>query len=157
LPWASASERRTQVNTRNFLTLDGLGPETLNHLVGRALILDSMRGSQSGLLDGKYVGIYFRKSSTRTRTAFTVGAMRLGAQVIQYGPDDLQITTGETAADTGQVLSQFLDILVVRTNHALAEMEEFAAQGRMAVINAMSENEHPTQAIADLVTIYEML
>lgn len=143
------------MSNKSFLTVDGLGPEVLNHLVGRALMLDSLIGGQPGVLSGKYVGLYFRKSSTRTRTAFTVGAMRLGAQVIPYGPDDLQLITGETPADTGRVLSQFLEILVVRTNQALAEMEEFAAQGQMSVINAMSENEHPTQAIADLVTIYE--
>lgn len=146
-----------EVNAKNFLTVEGLGPDGLNHLVTRALKLDNANGSQSGLLRGKIVGIYFRVSSTRTRTAFTAAAMRLGAQVIQYGPSDLQITTGETPHDTGRVLSQYLDALVVRTNQSLSEMEEFGDQGRMSVINAMSECEHPTQAIADLVTIYEAL
>jgi len=145
------------VNKQNFLTVEELGPEVLNHLVTRALTLDNSNGAQSGLLRGKIVGIYFRASSTRTRTAFTVAAMRLGAQVVQYGPADLQITTGETPHDTGRVLSQYLDALVVRTNQSLSEMKDFADQGRMSVINAMSENEHPTQAIADLVTIYEAL
>ena len=145
------------MNGKNFLTVEDLGPDVLNHLVTQALKLDNANGSQSGLLRGKIIGIYFRVSSTRTRTAFTVAAMRLGAQVVQYGPADLQITTGETPRDTGRVLSQFLDALVVRTNQTLFEMKDFADHGRMSVINAMSENEHPTQAIADLVTIYEAL
>ena len=143
------------MNGKNFLTVEDLGPDVLTHLVSQALKLDNANGSQSGLLRGKIIGIYFRVSSTRTRTAFTVAAMRLGAQVVQYGPADLQITTGETPRDTGRVLSQFLDALVVRTNQTLSEMRDFAGESRMSVINAMSENEHPTQAIADLVTIYE--
>jgi ornithine carbamoyltransferase len=145
------------MNNKSFLTVDGLGPEALKYLINRALILDNLKGKQPGFLDGKFVGVYFRRSSTRTRTAFTLGAVRLGAQVIQYGPNDLQLVTGETAQDTGRVLAQYLDLLVVRTNQALSEMKEFASQGHMSVINAMSENEHPTQAIADLVTIYEVV
>src|SRR5436853_849242 len=153
----SSREGENGVNGKSFLTVENLGPEALNHLVTQALKLDKANGSQSNLLRGKIVGIYFRVSSTRTRTAFTVAAMRLGAQVIQYGPVDLQLATGETPHDTGRVLSQYLDALVVRTNQPLSEMKEIADQGRMSVINAMSDNEHPTQAIADLVTIYEAL
>jgi ornithine carbamoyltransferase len=108
-------------------------------------------------LAGKTAGIFFRGTSTRTRTAFTVGAMKLGASIITYGPNDLQILTGETIEDTARVLSGFLDILVIRTNDSIAEMQALAAQDKMAVINAMSKNEHPTQAIADLVTIKEAL
>lgn len=142
---------------RHFLTLQEMGPDALYHLIKRAMFFDSPPGALSRPLSGKYVGVYFRAASTRTRTAFTVGAMRLGAEVLQYGPKDLQLTTGESVRDTGRVLSQFLDVLVVRTNRALSEMREFADQDRMSVINAMSENEHPTQAITDLVTIYEAL
>ena len=145
------------MSNRNFLTVGDLGPEGLKSLINRALTLNNPESKPPASLTGKYVGVYFRKSSTRTRTAFTLGAVRLGAQVIQYGPSDLQLVTGETARDTGLVLSQYLDLLVVRTNQSLSEMREFADQGRMSVINAMSENEHPTQAIADLVTIYEVL
>ncbi|MGH9764860.1 MAG: ornithine carbamoyltransferase, partial [Blastocatellia bacterium] len=94
-------------------------------------------------------------SSTRTRTSFTVGAIRLGASTVSYGKDDLQIATGETISDTARVLSEFLDVLVVRTNAADSELQEFAGQDRMAIVNAMSEMEHPTQAIADLATIQE--
>jgi ornithine carbamoyltransferase len=101
------------------------------------------------------VGIYFSKTSTRTRTSFSIGALRLGAQTISYGPNDLQINTGETLEDTGRVLSQYLDMLVVRTNEPVADMAALAAQGKMSVVNAMSDAEHPTQAIADLAAIKE--
>lgn len=101
------------------------------------------------------VGIYFRGNSTRTRTSFSAAAMKLGANVISYAPDDLQISTGETAKDTAHVLSKYLSVFVVRTNGSDKELEDFASQQEMPVINAMSETEHPTQVIADLITIKE--
>ncbi|HEX8853688.1 MAG TPA: hypothetical protein VF754_09390, partial [Pyrinomonadaceae bacterium] len=70
---------------------------------------------------------------------------------------DLQLVTGETIQDTARVLSGFLDFLVIRTNAPVAEMRALALQEEMSVVNAMSDNEHPTQAIADLVTIKEAL
>jgi ornithine carbamoyltransferase len=107
-------------------------------------------------LNGKVVGIYFRCSSTRTRTAFSVGAMKLGARIICYGPSDLQLVTGETTQDTARVLANYLNALVVRTNGSIEEMKAMTMQNDMAVINALSELEHPTQSIADLVTIKEI-
>jgi len=139
----------------HFLSLSDLGVENLSRLVDRSLAMAAEDGRRTQPLKGKIVGIYFRRSSTRTRTAFTVGAIRLGASAIAYGPNDLQIVTGETISDTARVLSGFLDALVIRTNDPIAEMEIFAGQNDMAVINAMSENEHPTQAIADLATLRE--
>jgi len=140
---------------RHLLSLSELAPGTLSYLVNRSLAMASGGGARP--LEGKIVGIYFRKSSTRTRTSFTVGALRLGAQTASYGPNDLQIVTGETIQDTARVLSGFLDILVIRTNESPEEMKALAAQDRMAVVNAMSEDEHPTQAIADLSAIHEAL
>ena len=142
---------------RHFLSLTEVGPDNLAELVRASLKIASGRNGDARPLSGKIVGLYFRGTSTRTRTAFTVGAMRLGAGVVTYGPNDLQIATGETVWDTGRVLSGFIDALVVRTNGSAGEMSDLAAQDRMAVINAMSEDEHPTQAIADLVTISEAL
>jgi len=140
---------------RHFLTVADLGHELLGKLVSDAVDIAAGRWASRRPLEGKFVGIYFSKTSTRTRTSFTVGAMRLGAQTIAYGPNDLQITTGESIEDTGRVLSQFLDLLVVRTNEQVADMAALAAQGKMGVINAMSDNEHPTQSIADLAMLKE--
>src|SRR5688572_20740514 len=99
---------------KHFLSLSGLGPETLAALVNKSLAIAEGRDADARPLKGRTVGIYFRRSSTRTRTAFTVGALRLGGMIIQYGPNDLQVVTGETFKDTGRVLAGFLDVLVVR-------------------------------------------
>ncbi|GAA4115433.1 ornithine carbamoyltransferase [Aquimarina addita] len=104
-------------------------------------------------LKNQVMGIYFTKTSTRTRTAFTTAALRLGAQVIAYGPNDLQINTGESMDDTMQVLSRMLDGLVVRTAGNPRVLQAFANQERMSVVNAMTADEHPTQALADLTTM----
>ncbi len=140
---------------RHVLSIAELGPENLANLLQCAYGFASENKTEARPLAGKVVGIYFRGTSTRTRTSFTVGAMRLGAGTIHFGPHDLQLVTGETSKDTARVLAGFIDVLVIRTNQTLAEMKAFAQQNEMAVINAMSENEHPTQAIADLVTIHE--
>jgi ornithine carbamoyltransferase len=132
-----------------------MGAERLTSLVDRALLIANGDHGNKQTLAGKVVGIYFRGTSTRTRTAFSVGAMKLGADIISYGPNDLQISTGETIEDTARVLSNFLDALVVRTNGSVEEMKAMTMQNEMAIINAMSECEHPTQSIADLVTIKE--
>ena len=140
---------------KHVLSIAELGPENLASLVRRSLSFAQGRAGREKPLAGKVVGVYFRGTSTRTRTAFTVGAIHLGAGTIAYGPNDLQLVTGETIQDTARVLSGFLDALVIRTNQSIEEMKELAAQDEMAIVNAMSENEHPTQAIADLSAIYE--
>src|SRR5436853_649810 len=139
--------------TRHVLSLSELGPEVIAYLVKRALAIS--KGSEPRPIGKKVVGMYFRRSSTRTRSAFMVGAIKLGAATVVYQPNDLQIVTGETIEDTARVLSGFLDAFVIRTNGSLEEMKAFANQDKMAVINAMSESEHPTQAIGDLATIKE--
>ncbi|HET6978739.1 MAG TPA: hypothetical protein VFI24_20575 [Pyrinomonadaceae bacterium] len=149
LPW-----QRGKATARHLLSLSDIGPENLSMLVDRSLEFAAHEVEAPPLI-GKTVGIYFKRTSTRTRTAFTVAAIKLGATPIAYGPNELQICTGETFQDTARVLAGYLDALVVRTNESIDEMRELASQNEMAVINAMSDTEHPTQAIADLVTIKE--
>jgi len=140
---------------KHLLSLTDLRPDDLALLIDRAVDFAAGRRQARAVLAGKIVGIYFRRPSTRTRTTFTVGALKLGAQTVAYGPNDLQVVTGETLEDTAKVLSGYLDALVIRTNESISEMRILAGQNDMAVINAMSENEHPSQAIADLSTIKE--
>jgi ornithine carbamoyltransferase len=140
---------------KHLLSIADLGVDDLAHLVDRSIRFASNRDVICARARGKIIGIYFGQPSTRTRSSFSVGALRLGAQIVAYGPGDLQLVTGETIEDTAQVLSGYLDALVIRTNNSIAEMKAFASQHEMAVINAMSENEHPTQAIADLSTLKE--
>jgi ornithine carbamoyltransferase len=141
------------MSKRHLLSLVDLEAADILRIVNRAeQIATGQMGAMPSLRD-KAVGIYFRKTSTRTRTAFSLGAAKLGAAVVVYGPHDLQINTGETIQDTTRVLSEYLDALVIRTAESIDEMELFASQNTMAVINAMSEKEHPTQALADLAML----
>lgn len=138
---------------RHLISLDDLDDDDLRWIVARgadyaAGALDHVRPLHEAV-----VGVLFRKTSTRTRTAFSAGALRLGARLITYGPGDLQENTGETVEDTGQVLAGMLDALVARTAGPEAELRAYAAQDRMAVVNAMSAEEHPTQGLTDLTTL----
>ncbi|GAB1818982.1 ornithine carbamoyltransferase [Herbidospora sp. RD11066] len=142
---------------RNLLTLGDLPAPDLDHLVTRARTMAERLAARdpdlTDTLRGRVAGIYFTRTSTRTRTAFSSAALRLGAGLISYGPGDLQVNTGETLEDTGRVLSGMLDLLVVRTAGPVADMAALAHPG-MAVVNAMSAEEHPTQALADLTTLH---
>ncbi|SHH72095.1 ornithine carbamoyltransferase [Chryseolinea serpens] len=140
---------------RHLISLRNIADEDIRVMVSRGLAFSNRQATPDGLLKNKVIGIYFRKTSTRTRTAFSSAALRMGAQIISFGPNDLQENTGESINDTTLVLSRMLDGFVARTAGAPAEMEAFAAQNRMAVINAMSMDEHPTQALADLTTIVQ--
>ncbi len=101
-------------------------------------------------LAGRSVGLEFRKTSTRTRTSFAVAAVRLGAHPIIFGPADLQTNTGETLEDTVAVLSRYLDVLVLRTAGDPAELQRMAQQNTLPIVNAMTADEHPTQALSDI-------
>ena len=138
---------------RHLVSLTDVDRDELRELVARSAAHAASGPPVEQPLRGQIVGVYFRKTSTRTRTAFTAGALRLGASVIAYGPDDLQENTGETSEDTGLVLSRMLDALVARTAGQPEELRTWAAQDRMAVVNAMTADEHPTQALADLTTL----
>lgn len=138
---------------RRLVSLDDLGDEDLRSIVARGAHFASGAGAGERPLDGWIAGIYFKRTSTRTRTAFSVGALRLGAQTVTYGPDDLQVNTGETEADTGRVLARMLDVLVARTAGPVAELEALSGEGRLPVVSAMGALEHPTQALTDLTTL----
>jgi ornithine carbamoyltransferase len=139
---------------RNLISLADLTPAELDRIVQRAVFF-GRAGADRRTLDGKQVGVYFRKSSTRTRTSFWSAATRLGADVVTFGPDELQLSTGETVEDTSRVLGQYLDALVVRTNGEVEEIRRLGSSPDLAVVNALSLDEHPTQAIADLATLTE--
>lgn len=147
-------ERETgNMSRRHLLSLASLAPSDISSIVDKTVQIASGQLEERGSLQDKTIGIYFRATSTRTRTSFTVGAMKLAASVITYGPYDLQTNTGESVQDTGRVLSGFLDALVVRSAGSGDELEALAEQNTMSVINAMSDSEHPTQALADLGTL----
>ncbi len=146
--------RPDAARTRHVLSILDLSPEEVLYLARRAVRIKHAPAAPQ-TLRGRTVGVYFRKTSTRTRTGFVVGAGRLGATVATFGPADLQTNTGETAEDTARTLAGYLDVLVMRTNESVEEMKTFAAHPGLSVVNALSSDEHPTQALADLATLLE--
>lgn len=138
---------------RSLISLLDISDDDVAGIVDRAVKYARQRPQRT--LDGRAVGVYFRRSSTRTRTSFWRAATLLGADTIMFGPDDLQLTTGETLGDTARVLSGYLDILVARTNDDMAELRELDAADDLGVVNALTRFEHPTQALADLATLQE--
>lgn len=140
-------------NKKHVISLMDLSEQETLDIINRGIEYANDTVELGQQLKGQVIGVYFTKTSTRTRTSFTTAALRLGAQVISYGPNDLQINTGENMSDTLQVLSQMLDGLVVRTAGSPVVLRAFANQQRMSIVNAMTEDEHPTQALADLTTM----
>lgn len=138
---------------RHLTSIRDLSDADLRHLPERGAWFASGVSRQHHPLVGYVIGSYFRATSTRTRTAFASAALRLGAGHVAYGPGDLQLNTGETIEDTALVFARMLDALVVRTAADPAEIRALAGQDTMSVINAMTSDEHPTQALADLTTI----
>src|SRR5262249_49504227 len=120
---------------RSLISLPEIGAADVAWIVARALKLaDDPEPPRT--LAGRAVGTSFRRSSTRTRTSFWRAATLLGAEVITFGPDDLQLCTGESLADTARVLGGYLDVLVVRTNDDIAELRELARVDGLAIVNA---------------------
>ncbi|MGW0393047.1 ornithine carbamoyltransferase [Streptomyces sp. NPDC003042] len=138
---------------RGLFSLSDLEPTALRRLVARSVDLFHDPHAHDRPLTGRVVGVLFTRTSTRTRTAFQTGSVRLGGTPIAYGPHDLQLNTGESVADTGRVLGAMLDLLVARTAGPLQELRELSSTGRLPVINAMATEEHPTQGVCDLATL----
>jgi len=105
-------------------------------------------------LGGKVLGLIFSKASTRTRVSFTVAMARLGGQTIDLNPQVSQVGRGEPVADTARVLSRYVDALAIRT-FGQDELAEYAHWASIPVINALTDLEHPCQALADYLTLAE--
>ena len=113
------------------------------------------RGVPHRLLRGKTLGLLFQKPSTRTRVSFEAGMNQLGGHALVLPMGDIQLSRGETVADTARVLSRYLDGIVIRT-YDHATVEEWATEATMPVINGLTDHSHPCQALSDLLTIQEL-
>jgi ornithine carbamoyltransferase len=111
---------------------------------------------RQALAPGATLGLYFAKHSTRTRVSFSVAMAHLGGTAIPLTPEELQISRGESLPDTARALSRYLDVLAVRT-HGHEELEAWAEWASIPVINALTADEHPCQALADALTIRDRL
>ena len=141
---------------RDFLTVHDFVPAEVVALLELAGELKAAhKGAQShALLAGKAVGMIFTKTSTRTRISFEVGIAQLGAQPLYLNADDIQLRVGETMKDTGNVLSRYLDAIMIRT-FAQADVIDLAASATIPIINGLTDDHHPCQAMADALTVKE--
>ena len=141
---------------RHFLTLLDLSPEELGYLIERAIELKTMlkRGQAHTPLKHKTLGMIFEKSSTRTRVSFEVGMTQFGGASIFLSPRDTQLGRGEPIEDSARVLSRMVDIVMIRT-FAHETVQTFAAHSQVPVINALTDDYHPCQLLADMQTFVE--
>ncbi|MBA5870688.1 MAG: ornithine carbamoyltransferase [Nitrospira sp. CR2.1] len=141
---------------KDFLDLLSIPTEELKGLLRLAAQLKAKqrRGVPHPLLPGRMLGLLFQKPSTRTRVSFEAGMNQLGGQAMVLPMGDIQLSRGETIADTAHVLSRYLDAIVLRTfDHAIAE--EWAREASIPIINGLTDLNHPCQALSDLLTIQE--
>jgi ornithine carbamoyltransferase len=138
----------------HYLRVSDLSAADLELLLDLAMDLRCQPFSMRTLFDNEVVGVYFAKPSTRTRVSFTVAIRRLGGLPDTLGPGDLQLGRGETIEDTARVLSSYLRAFVIRT-FAQADVDRFAAAASIPVVNALTDDHHPCQALADLLTLRE--
>ena len=137
---------------RDFLSSADVSGEQTTALLD--LAADLKAGRMSIDLSGKVLGLIFSKASTRTRVSFTVAMARLGGQTIDLNPQVSQVGRGEPVADTARVLSRYVDALSIRT-FAQEELAEYAHWASIPVVNALTDLEHPCQALADYLTLQE--
>ena len=137
---------------KNFLSSLDISKQEIFHILELAKNFKNKNINVE--LKNKVLGLIFDKSSTRTRVSFQVGMSRLGGSTIDLNPTTSQIGRGEPIKDTARVLSRYCDAIAIRTfNHS--DLEEYANWSSVPVINALTDLEHPCQALADYLTIKE--
>ncbi|MGS2723937.1 ornithine carbamoyltransferase [Porticoccus sp. GXU_MW_L64] len=146
---------------RHFLTLQDLSGDELQQIIQRAIELKAQH--RAGIADlplkdlplkGKVLAMIFEKSSTRTRVSFEAGMAQLGGSALFLSPNDTQLGRGEPIEDSARVISRMTDIVMIRTfEHA--KVERFAQYSQVPVINALTDDYHPCQLLADIQTYTE--
>ena len=152
---ADDADRLRAVDTA-FLSIDDLSPKELGELLDLAADVKDRPGEYAGRLEGRSIALIFEKPSTRTRVSFEVGVSQLGGHAVVLLSAELQLGRGETIEDTGRVLSRYVDAIVLRTFEQ-ERLEVLAAASEVPLVNALSDFEHPCQALADLLTLRERL
>jgi ornithine carbamoyltransferase len=138
---------------RHFLTGEELTTDELNGLVARALELKQDR-LRSRALEGLSVALVFERPSTRTRVSFETGVFELGGHPLVLREGELQLSRGESPRDTALVLSRMVHAIAIRTGPH-STVEELAEHSQIPVINMLTRDHHPCQALADLTTLHE--
>jgi ornithine carbamoyltransferase len=143
---------------RDFLRVNDWPTEDLLSVLDLAdrLKVRQREGVEHRHLEGRTLGMIFQKPSTRTRVSFEVGMFQLGGTALYLAAGDLQLGRGETIKDTARVLSRYLDGIMIRT-FAQADVDELAEHADIPVINGLTDEFHPCQALADVMTMRERL
>jgi ornithine carbamoyltransferase len=140
---------------RHFLTGEELSRDELSALLDRALELKSGRPDEGArALAGRSVALVLKKPSTRTRVSFEVGVAELGGTPLVLRGDELQLARGESIADTARVMSRYVHAVVIRAG-SHDGVVELAAGAAVPVVNGLTPEHHPCQALADLLTLRE--
>lgn len=141
---------------RHLLTGEEIGKVEFEKLIDLSREMKATRGTAKAVkpLADKSIGMIFAKSSTRTRVSFEVGIHELGGQAIYLDQSKTQMGRGETVPDTARVLSRYLGGIVIRT-YKQSDIEELAQYSSCPIINALTDDYHPCQALTDMFTIYE--
>ena len=141
---------------RDFTRVADFSPADLELVLELAERMKAAPREEQLVLPGRSIGMIFQKPSTRTRVSFEVGIAQLGGYGLYLRADDLQLGRGETIRDTATVLSRYLDGILIRT-FAQSDVEELAEHAEIPVINGLTDETHPCQALADVLTIRERL
>ena len=138
---------------RHFLRFRDLPAVELNPLLYRAIELKG--GAESRALEGKSVALIFEKPSLRTKLSFWIGAQKLAANPLYFSPEEVGLGKREPVADVAKVVASMADMAVVRTFEQ-SKLDEFGNHSDVPVINALTDEEHPCQALADVITMLEI-
>ncbi|MEY2500179.1 MAG: ornithine carbamoyltransferase [Verrucomicrobiota bacterium] len=140
---------------KNLLSIEQLSRAEMDDIFRVAALQKQNRGKDTDFpLRGQTWGMIFSKPSTRTRVSFEVGVRELGGETIFLNPNDIQLGRGELIKDTARVLARMVHGAIIRT-FAQADIEEFAEFSGLPTINALTDDEHPCQILADIFTVQE--
>ncbi|MFD1706628.1 ornithine carbamoyltransferase [Siminovitchia sediminis] len=142
---------------KHMLTLADYTKDEIMHIIQTATELKQMqkKGEPHPYLKGKTLAMIFEKLSTRTRVSFETGMYQLGGHALFLGKNDLQMGRGETVEDTAKVLSRFVDGIMIRA-YSHDSVVQLANHSSVPVINGLTDEYHPCQVLADLMTLYEV-
>ena len=142
----------TATRGKHLLSIADLSIEEVEALIRRAV--DLKGGPSPQVMAGKSAALLFEKPSLRTKVSFDIAVHQLGGHPLYLGKDEVGMGVREPVSDTARILSRYVDVIIVRT-FAQSTLETLAQYSSVPVINALSDDEHPCQALADLLTVYE--